>query len=229
MNPNIYLHEIIRTVAGREEPYAASVLSLHDDPTRPRAGTARRGSVQFRTTGSSGAWPSVINIWENTWEGQANNLERQFQDAARDTSMEDWWNRNLHLRRGGYDRLLVPAAYSPTIGDLWARDVRTDVVLHEVLWLPFGQAGRYLGEYGQRFLPAAKRLGIELIGAYTVAMRPCQVMTIVGARDWSQLGALLSEDEPEIRAWNEWRSARVERAEELLLLPVRHDRLAGRA
>ena len=34
MNPNMYLHEIIRTVPGREEPYMASVASLHHDPTR---------------------------------------------------------------------------------------------------------------------------------------------------------------------------------------------------
>jgi hypothetical protein len=227
-NPNIYLHEIIRTVPGREEPYAASVLSLHNDPTRPHHGAVKRGTAQFRTTGTSGAWPSVINIWENTWQSQASNLERQFQDVARDTGMEDWWNRNLHLRRGGYDRLLVPAAYSPTLGELSARGVRAEVVLHEILWLPFGQPARYLAEYEQRFLPAAKRLGLELIGAYSVAMRPCQVMTILGAREWSQLAALLAADDSELRSWNEWRSARVERAEDLLLVPVRHDPLAGR-
>ena len=34
MNDHIYLHEIIRTVPGREEPYLASVASVHHDPTR---------------------------------------------------------------------------------------------------------------------------------------------------------------------------------------------------
>jgi len=229
VNPNIYLHEIIRTVPGREEAYAASVLSLHNDPTRAHPERVKRGTAQFRTTGSSGAWPSVINIWENTWQGQATNLERQFQDVARDTHMEDWWNRNLHLRRGGYDRLLVPAPYSPTLGELPARGVRAEIVLHEILWLPFGEPARYLTEYERSFLPAAKQLGLELIGAYSVAMRPCQIMTLIGAREWSQLAELIAAESPELRAWNQWRAARVLRAEELLLVPVRHDALAGRA
>jgi hypothetical protein len=34
VNEHIYLHEIIRTVPGREEPYLASVASVHHDPTR---------------------------------------------------------------------------------------------------------------------------------------------------------------------------------------------------
>ena len=37
-------------------------------------------------------------------------------DGRRDPYLEDWWNRNLHLRRGGFDRLLRPAAYSPEHG-----------------------------------------------------------------------------------------------------------------
>ena len=118
MNTNIYLHEIIRTVPGREEPYLASVLSLHYEPAR--RGRGHPAFAQFRSAGTSGAWPCAINIWENTWAGQAADLSRQFQDAQRDTAMEDWWNRNLHLRRGGYDRLLIPASFSPTLADRYA-------------------------------------------------------------------------------------------------------------
>ena len=102
MNPNIYLHEIIRTVPGREEPYMASVLSVHSDGARRRDEQAHGAFGQFRSAAVSGGWPGAINIWENSWSGQARDLERQFQDAERDTAMEEWWNRNLHLRQGGY-------------------------------------------------------------------------------------------------------------------------------
>jgi hypothetical protein len=230
VNPHIYLHEIIRTVPGREEPYAASVLSLHDDPTRQGA-VGERHALQFRTAQTSGAWPCVINIWENTWAGQMRNLVGQFQDQKRDTSMEDWWNRNLHLRRGGYDRMLVPAPFSPACQDLAARRVRGQVFLHEIAWLPFGEPENYLRELEKRLLPAAQRCGVELIGAYRVAMRPCQVLTLLGAREWQGLASLVdaATTDRDLSAWHAYRESRVTRAEELVLLPVRHDPLGTAA
>jgi hypothetical protein len=229
VNPHIYLHEIIRTVPGREEAYAASVLSLHHDPTR-QGSAEHRGALQFRSAQTSGAWPCVINIWQNTWAGQASNLVSQFQDRKRDTAMEEWWNRNLHLRRGGYDRILIPAACSPTCEELAQRGARAEVVVHEILWLPFGEPEKYLAELERLLLPAARRCGVELIGAFRVAMRPRQVLTLLGAREWSGLAALLeaAQSDAALREWNAYRSARTARAEELVLLPVRHDPLAGR-
>ena len=222
MNPNIYLHEIIRTVPGREEPYLASVLSLHHEPSRH--GLGHPAFAQFRSIQPSGAWPCGINIWENTWAGQTADLVGQFQDARRDVAMEEWWNRNLHLRRGGYDRLLIPAPYSPTLADLEARGVRGEVFLQEILWLPFGEPRRYLDAVEQQLLPVLDRLGLDLVGAFRVAMRPRQVLTILGAPDWSRLGALLdqSDRDPALRRWHAYRAATVEQAEELLLLPARH-------
>lgn len=229
MNSRIYLHEIIRTVPGREEPYAASVLSIHHDPARPADSEVHGAFGQFRTAQTSGAWPCVINIWENTWAGKARDLAGQFQDAKRDTAMEDWWNRNLHLRRGGFDRILIPAEFSPTRDELVRRGVRVQVCVHEILWLPFGEPERYLGELERRLLPAAQRHGVELLGAFRVAMRPNQVLTLLGAREWRGLGAWLeaASSDPDLREWHAYRSAKRVRAEELVLLPVRHDPLAA--
>ena len=158
------------------------------------------------------------------------NLAAQFQDAKRDTAMEDWWNRNLHLRRGGYDRILIPADYSPTRAELSARGARGQVFVHEILWLPFGEPEKYLRELERLLLPAARRYGVELIGAFRVALRPRQVLTLVGAREWSGLGAFIdaAESDADLRTWHAYRSAVIARAEELVLLPVRHDPLAVR-
>jgi hypothetical protein len=227
VNPNIYLHEIVRTVPGREEPYLGSVLSLHHEPVRRGRGRAAFG--QFRSIPTSGAWPYGINIWENTWAGQTEDLVSQFQDAQRDVAMEEWWNRNLHLRRGGYDRLLIPAPCSPTLRDLEDGGVRGEVFLHEILWLPFGEPLRYLDALEQQLVPALDRLGIDLVGAFRVAMRPRQVVTILGAREWSGLGALLDQStrDPDLQGWQEYRAATIEQAEELLLLPARHGPLVA--
>jgi hypothetical protein len=227
VNPQIYLHEVIRTVPGREEPYLASVLSLQHDPTR-RDGVPHPPLGQFRTADVSGQWPCAINIWENTWAGQADALVRQFQDAQRDTSMEAWWRRNLHLRRGGYDRLLIPAPYSPTSAELRARGVRGEVFLHEILWLPFGEPVRFLAELERRLLPALERHALDLVGAFRVALRPRQVLTIVGAPDWARLAGFLDAGtrDQELRAFLEYRAGVAEQAEELVLIPARHDPLA---
>jgi hypothetical protein len=227
MNDHIYLHEIIRTVPGREEPYLASVLSLRHDPSRDDR-EAHPPFGQFRTVDASGPWPAAVNIWENTWAGQTEALQRQFQDARRDVSMEAWWNRSLHLRRGGYDRILLPAPYSPTGADLRARSVTGAVFLHEILWLPLGETDRFLAEIEAQLVPALTRHGLDLIGAFRVALRPRQVLTIVGAREWDRLTGYLAAAtrDADLRRFLEYRAGIVEHLDELLLIPARHDALA---
>jgi hypothetical protein len=230
MNPYVYLHEIVRTVPGREEPYTASVLGVRFDPTRHVPGRKVHDALtQLRSAETSGQWPCAVNVWENTWEGLTGSLKRQFQDTERDVNMEDWWNRNLHLRRGGYDRVLVPAPWSPAAGQLRERKIRCDVVLHEVVWLPLGEPRRYLGEFEQHVLPAAARYGVEIIGAFTVAMRPGQVLTLLGAPEWSQLGRFMRAmaEDADLIAWKKYRDLQVARSEDMVMIPVRHDKLAG--
>ena len=228
MNPNIYLHEYVRTVPGREEPYLASVLSLHHEPSRTKLG--HPAFAQFRSVQTSGRWPMGINIWENTWAGQTADLVGQFLDARRDTAMEDWWQRNLHLRRGGYDRLLIPADYSPTLADVEARGVHGEVFLQEIMWLPFGEARRFLDELGDRLLPRLDDLGCDLLGAFRVAMRPRQVCTIVGAREWAGLAELAKafRRDPAVSGWDRYKAEVTQQAEEMLLLPARHGPLYRR-
>jgi hypothetical protein len=228
----IYLHEVIYTVPGREEPYMASVTSLHYDPVR--LGEAKKSGIdsqhyrafsQFRAAETSGNFPSVINIWEMDWRTLKMALATQFQDKARDTGMEEWWQRNLHLRRGGYDRVLIPAAYSPTGAELAKRKARREVFLHEVMWLPFGEPARYLSQLKQKLLPTATKLGVELIGAYRVASRPRQVLTVFAAPDWAKLSRFIAAaaDGSALREWRDYRNQQVTRSEDLIGLPARHN------
>ena len=225
----VYLHEIMRTVPGREEPYMASVLSVVERPGH--RGTGAHGQLgQFRTAETSGDFPVVINIWEHTWQTQAEALERQFADTHRDRSMEDWWNRNLHLRRGGYDRILIPSAYTLDSAGLARADVRGRVFLHEVLWLPLGAVDEYLAALNDQFLPLARRFDWQLVGAYRVSQRPRQAVVLFALRHWSDLARLLAAraHEAELGRWFDYRDRVVLDLHELVLLPGRMNPLGIR-
>ena len=227
---SIYLHEIIRTVPGREEPYMASVLSVVQRPGRHGQPDHHRQLGLFRTADTSGVFPFVINIWEHTAHSQAAALERQFQDAQRDRAMEEWWNRNLHLRRGGYDRILIPSSYTPDAASLEQAGVRGRVFLHEIHWLPLGAADDYLTALEAQFLPAARRFDWQLVGAYRVSQRPRQVLTLFALRDWGDLARLLDARarDPELRRWFDYRDRTVQDLHELVLLPARMNPLGIR-
>ena len=227
MNPHIYVHEVMYTVPGKEEAYMASVLSIRDDPGR--ADRQTHGALgQFRSVDTSGPWPGVINIWEEDWDALAADLAAQFHAAHRDVALEQWWNRNIHLRTGGYDRVLVPAPYSPTKRELTDRGFTGEVFLHEIIHLPFDEPDRYLDQVEQRLLPGLARHGVELVGAFRVAMRPRQVLTIVGAPTWGDLAALFAATptDPDLRTFAEYRAEVVEHVDELVLIPARHDAFA---
>jgi hypothetical protein len=227
----IYLHEIIRVVPGREEAYMASVLSLQFIPGR-KGSAGHHGQLgQFRAAETSGAWPKVVNIWQHdSWSNLTANLKRQFQDAERDTGMEEWWQANTALRHGGHDRVLLPAAYSPDKQGLASSGVQGRVFLHEIVKLPIGEAPAYLDRLGSDFLPAAAGRGWQLVGAYRVAWRPREVLTLWAMREWSQLGAVLREREtdPGLRDWFAYRDRLVRESEEMILLPGRMNPLGLR-
>jgi hypothetical protein len=226
----IYLHEFMRTVPGREESYMASVLSVVERPGSKTEVSHNRQLGQFRSVEASGPFPYVINIWEHTWKTQAAALERQFQDADRDRKMEDWWVRNLHLRRGGYDRLLIPTSYTRDSAGLARDGVRGRVFLQEILWLPLGAADDYLGALDQQFVPRAAHFDWQLVGAYRVSQRPRQVLTLFALRHWSDLARLLAArgEDRELGRWFDQRDRLVEDLHEMVLLPGRMNPLGIR-
>ena len=132
-------------------------------------------------------------------------------------------DRNLDLRRGGYDRWLVPTEYTLDEVSLAKAGVRGRVFWHEILWMPMGTVDAYLEALRDRFLPAAKRLGAQLVGAYRVALRPRQALVLLAFREWADLARLLEaqETDSELRDW----FPRARRApaglRELILLPSR--------
>jgi hypothetical protein len=225
--PTVYLWEIIHTVPGQEEPYMTSVLanSVQGRFLGANADPADPSPFQvglFRTAEVSGLWPKVINLWAaREWERMVGNFKMQFGGGHAD--LEEWWNRNLTLRRGGFDRVLLPVAFSPSPARLAEDDMKGRVFLHEIAKVPWGQVPAYLERLEKEFLPAARRHGWQLIGAYTVAFRPREVLTVWGMSEWRQLAALRAagESEPDLQFWFAFRDQAVTCSEELVLIPGR--------
>ena len=69
----------------------------------------------WATVGSTGRWPEVVNLWElDGWDGLVGNFEHEFAGGRdQDPSLAEWWAVAADLRRGGLDRIVVPAAWSP--------------------------------------------------------------------------------------------------------------------
>jgi hypothetical protein len=224
----VNLWEVIHTVPGQEEPYMTSVLaaSEHARDSQGDEFQAAHDPTQvglFRTAEVSGVWPKVINLWgPREWRQLVAGLKGQFTDT-RDVDMEEWWNRNLNLRRGGFDRVLLPVGFCPDPGALHRAGTKGSVFLHEIVQLPWGEVPNYLARLEREFLPAAQRHGWQLIGAYTVVWRPREILTIWGMREWRGFADLLAaaEAEADLGEWLAYRERTVTRSEELVLLAGR--------
>ena len=213
MNPHIYLHEIIRTVpGGRSRTWPASCRCTTTRPARPAHDTGR--SVSSARVATSGPWPGVINIWEKTWAGQTEDLVAPVPcDAQRDAAMEQWWNRNLHLRRGGYDRILIPTDDSPTLADLETRGVTGEVFGTRSCWLPFGSRAGTSTRWPSS-VPA-----LDAVRPRPRRRIPCRDAAAPGAHDhrraqWSALArSLARRRRTPVGVRNEYRVVNYEQAE----------------
>jgi hypothetical protein len=219
----IYLHEIVYATPGQEEPYMAALLGLTAyEPLAPGESGHFLQFGLFRTTEVSGRWPCVLNVWEMAdWPEFLNNLRLQFTDV-RDAYMEDWWNRSLVLRRGGFDRVLLPTHQSPKLEDMVSAGTKAQVVLQEIVQVPFGEPGNYLAQMEETLLAVAGAHGWSLLGAYRVAMRPREVVVLWAMRTWFDLADFLAEArDPLVRRWRAYRQEVVTCSEELILMPGR--------
>ena len=136
----IYIHELIDIIGHNRARYMH-----HMTANWCPVGRAERNQNCFgvwATVGSTGAWPQVVNLWElDGWNGLAANFEHELVGGgAQDPSLAEWWSVAAELRRGGFDRIVVPEPWSPTIDELTAAGVQGAVYAHELVRVPVGRA-----------------------------------------------------------------------------------------
>ena len=123
--------------------------------------------------GSTGAWPQTVNMWEHDdWDGLAAVFATEaVGSGAQDPALAKWWAKAAEFRRGGFDRILVPAPWTRTISELCADGVLGEVYAHELVKVRPGAADRApRTSSGAASARRSARHGWELAGAFTTAM-----------------------------------------------------------
>ncbi len=193
VNEKIYIHEFIEVIGQHRARYMHHMTANWCPVAR-----AERNQLCFgvwATVGSTGPWPEVVNLWElDGWAGLVGNFEHEFSGGGtQDPSLARWWAAAAGLRRGGQDRIVVPASWSPTIDALTAAGTRGEVYVHEVVQT-IGSASTYLDAVAEQGRVVASEFGAALVGAFTTVMpTDHEAIVIWAAPSWA--------------SWAEWEQA----------------------
>lgn len=200
-NGGLYLHETIDIVGTGSEPYKAHTGARGTG--RRDGGAALVGTWQ--QCGSTGRWPVVVNLWEmDGWDHWARLLEGQYTaSSAQPPALRRWWAQAARYRSGGFDRLLVPAPFSPTRAQLVAEGVRGAVQLQEIARVPPGGAERYLEAVATHWRAPAARRGLTLVGAWWNALHAGETVLLWSLPTFRALTAYLAARgrDPAARRW----------------------------
>jgi hypothetical protein len=212
----IYMHEYIAIAGANRARYFEHMTAGW------RQGAKDRNQKTFGvwgTLGSTGHWPQVVNLWEyeGGWEHIAESFDHETSGAhMQDPFLQKWWQEAQPMRTGGYDRLLIPTDFSPSIDEVIGRGlVGCRTFRHEIVRTLPGQARRYLERLEAEWVPQARDLGLEIVGAYRTAMRDdSEVLLIWAVRDWPTWAR--AEKAMDAGAGRDWRESTREIAPEVL-------------
>jgi hypothetical protein len=185
-NDKVYIHEFIDIIGHNRARYMH-----HMTANWVPVAIEERDQLCFgvwATVGSTGRWPEVVNMWElDGWDGLVGNFSHELVGAgAQDPSLAEWWAVAASLRRGGVDRIVVPEPWTRPIGGLIADGVRGDVYSHELVRVPAGSAPDFLAAFREVAVPAHEAFGLDLVGAFRVAMvNDSEAIVIWAIPDWA--------------------------------------------
>jgi hypothetical protein len=186
MNPKVYIHELVDIVGHNRARYVHHMTANWCPVARAERDQLCVGV--WATVGSTGRWPEVVNLWElDGWDGLAANFAHETAGGRdQDPSLAQWWAAAAALRRGGVDRIVVPAPWTRTVDELVAAGVRGAVYAHELVTVPPGRAGEYLEALRDEGRAAVEAVGLELVGAYSVAMgADTECLVLWAIPDWA--------------------------------------------
>ena len=206
MNDKLYMHEFIDILGHGRADYFQHITAGWGPIAREERGQICLGV--WGTVGTTGRWPEVVNVWEfDGWAGLQRNFEREMQGAGmQDPSLRAWWAKAAAMRRGGFDRVMLPAAFCPTLAELLADQeiVGAEVFFQEIVSTLPGTAGTFLDLVGEHYCPLMRSLGVSLVGAYRTAMRDdSEAMLVWALKGWSRWAEVETalHGSPQSAAW----------------------------
>ena len=203
-NTCAYIHEFI-DIRGTHRADYMHHMTANWSPNAQEDRNQRCFGV-WGVLGSTGRWPQVCNIWEEDGlEGLADSFGAEAVGAGlQDPKLEKWWAKAAEFRRGGFDRILLPAPWMPTVGQQLDEGVRAEVFAHELLRCGRGTAPDLLELARERAAPAYERFGWRLAGAWTTAMRDDDEAVLLWAlpswQAWAE-GEAVQRTDTAITAW----------------------------
>jgi len=205
-NDKVYIHEFVEIIGQNRAAYMRHMTTGWGETGR-RERNMRCVGV-WGTVGSTGPWPETVNLWElDGWTGLAANFAHELSNPdLQDPTLAAWWSKAAPLRRGGFDRLLVPAPYTPTIDEACARGLGGAVYEHELVKLRPGAAREYLTRLEQEWLPLAERIGLRLVGAWrTFYVDDDEAICIWSIPSWDAWAEVCRayENDAGVRRWRE--------------------------
>lgn len=221
MNAKVYIHELIDIIGHNRAAYMHHMTANWS----PIAQVERHQLCYgvWGVVGSTGPWPAVLNIWEEDgFDGLASSFRHELNHPAlQDPSLAAWWAEAANYRRGGVDRLLVPAPWTRTIDELCNDAVRGEVYAHEQFEVPQGTAGAFLDEVAEAAAPLYAAFGWVLAGAWETAMAnesECFVHWAIPTwEQWAASEQAERADSP-LRRWRRSTHAKTTRARRLLVV-----------
>lgn len=185
MSGKVYIHELIDVIGHNRARYLHHMTANWCPIAREERDQLCLGV--WATLGSTGRWPEVVNMWElEGWDGLAANFAHETAGGRdQDPSLAEWWAVAASLRRGGVDRIVVPTAWTRTVDQLVHDGVRGEVYAHELVQVPAGTNGELLDALEREGVAAVTGLGLELVGAYAVAMADdSEALLLWAIPDW---------------------------------------------
>jgi hypothetical protein len=203
-NERVYIHEFIDIIGHNRAAYMHHMTANWS----PEAQEERKQLCYgvWAVLGSTGRWPETVNIWEHEgWDGLASSFATETVGrGAQDPRLEKWWARASELRRGGLDRILVPAPWTRTIEELCADGVTGACYAHEQIVVSNGAAGEFLARVREQGVDLGRRYGWELAGAWRTAMvdeDECILLWAIPTwQHWADFEKAALTD-PDVRAW----------------------------
>jgi hypothetical protein len=184
-NDKIYIHELIDIIGPNRAKYMHHMTANWCPIGREERNQLCYGV--WGTVGSTGRWPEVVNMWElDGWDGLAANLEHELSHAAmQDPSLADWWRVAAGFRSGGFDRILEPAVWAPTIDELVAAGGGGAFYAHELITVAPGASVELLDAIQAVGRRTAAALDVGLLGGFRVAMADdSECIAIWSFPDW---------------------------------------------